>query len=162
MARLQFEGIDEYASQLAGFVEKSEGMIKRAVYDGAAVMMSEMKNQIAALPELKDKFFSPYEIPIKGVTASEKRGLMTGVGLAKMRNDGGLVNTKIGFEGYNGVKTKKFPSGQPNVLIARAVNSGSSFRVKIPFVSRAVKAAKEKAEAAMAARFDADTKEMLK
>ena len=45
---------------------------------------------------------------------------------------------KLGFDGYNKVKTRKYPQGQPNAMIARAVESGSSVRKKNPFIRRAV------------------------
>lgn len=160
MARLQFEGIDRYVSQLEDMGQKSEGMIKRAVYDGAAVVLAEIKSQIASLPVVQTNPEPGKQM--NGVFGYEKDGLMQGIGSSKMKNDEGFINTKIGFAGYNKLRSKKFPAGHPNVLIARAVNSGSSFRVKIPFVQRALTAAKAKAEAAMEARFDADTKDMLK
>ena len=60
------------------------------------------------------------------------------------------LNTKIGFDGYNDVKTKKYPNGQPNMMIARSINAGTSFRRPYPFVQRCGKNAKLPAEAAMA------------
>ena len=50
--------------------------------------------------------------------------------------------------------TRKYPHGQPNALIARAVISGTSFRKKNNFVGRAVKAVKAEAENQMRAAFD--------
>lgn len=161
MATFVFEGINEYASKVSSLVEKSEGMIKRAVYDGAGVVLQAAIAEISALPVVENRY-RVTGLPMRGITETQKAGLLQGIGLAKMRNDGGLVNTKLGFDGYNGVRTKRYPNGQPNALIARAVNSGSSVRVKNPFINRAVRAAKAKAEAAMAARFDADTKNMMK
>ena len=32
-----------------------------------------------------------------------------------------MLNVKLGFDGYNGMKTKKYPKGQPNVLLARSI-----------------------------------------
>ncbi len=163
MAKISFPGVDLYAEQLSQFTEKSEGMIKCAVYDGARPVMTAMQAEIAALPEIESRYYkNGRNLPLRGVTKTQKKGLLDGIGFAKMRNDNGYVNTKIGFDGYNGVRSKKYPNGQPNALIARAVNSGSSVRVKIPFVNRAVKAAKEQAEAAMKKRFDEDTKEIMK
>lgn len=161
MATFQFEGINAYASQISSLIEKSEGMIKRAVYDGAAVVMAAVVSEISALPVIENRYRST-SLPMRGVTATQKAGLLAGVGLAKMKNESGFINTKLGFNGYNGVRDGKYPNGQPNALIARAVNSGSSVRVKIPFINRAVKAAKAQAEAAMSARFDADTQNMIK
>lgn len=161
MATFHFSGIDEYAAQLKKLNDKAEGMIKRAVYDGASVVLAAVISEISALPTIKNRY-NVTDLPLAGVTETQKRGLINGVGLARMKNENGYVNTKLGFDGYNAAKSKKYPKGQPNALIARSVNSGSSARVKIPFINRAVKAAKAKAESAMTARFDADTNNMIK
>ena len=136
-------------------------MIKRAVYDGAAVVLAAVVSEINGLPVIENRY-NVTKLPMLGVPETQKRGLLAGVGLAKMQNQGGFINTKLGFDGYNGVRNGKYPNGQPNALIAQSVNSGSSVRVKIPFINRAVKAAKAEAEAAMAARFDADTQNIMK
>lgn len=160
MAKFQFQGVNEYAEQLTRLSEKSVGMIKRAVFDGAAIVADAVKAEISALPEATVNP-QPGE-QLNGVFGYEKEGLINGLGLAKMTNENGFINTKLGFEGYNRMKSKSYPNGHPNALIARAIESGSSVRRKIPFVSRAVKAAKEKAEAAMMARLEADIKNETK
>ena len=156
MATFQFQGMDEYAAKLNKMSDKAVGMIKRAVYDGAAAVLHEAIAQISALPVIENRYRGT-DPPLRGVTATQKAGLLAGIGLAKMTNANGFINTKLGFDGYNGVRNGKYPNGQPNALIARAVNSGTSVRVKIPFIARTVKAAAGPAETAMAARFDADT-----
>lgn len=161
MAKLKFEGLDAYTEQLRKMSDKSTGMIKRAVWEGARVIADATAAEIAALPVVKDHMYPPQKLPIHGVTAAQKRGLLNGLGLAGMKNESGYINTKLGFDGYNATKTKAYPNGQPNALIARVVNSGSSSRAKIPFVNKAVKSAKERAEAAMSARFDADTRQII-
>lgn len=161
MAKLEFSGMDEYLRTLKDMQGKSTGMIKRAVYDGAAEVAKAVKSAIQGLPET-DGYTKPYNLPIKGVTSAQKRGLLDGMGLSPMSNDGGFINTKLGFDGYNSVKTKQHPNGQPNALIARSINSGSSSRAKIPFVNNAVKSAKASAEKAMSSRFDADLKTITK
>ena len=62
-----------------------------------------------------------------------------------MQNDNGFLNVKIGFDGYNNVRTRTYPKGQPNALIARATESGSSVRKKTPFIRPAVNASKKQA-----------------
>ena len=62
-----------------------------------------------------------------------------------MENDKGYWNVKLGFDGYNKVKTKTYPNGQPNAMIARATESGSSVREKTPFVRTAVSATQKQA-----------------
>lgn len=158
MATLKMQGLDEYIEMLSKLEGATNGFIKRAVYDGAAVVADAVSAAIDNLPEVEG-YQPPAELPIRGVTREQKRGLKEGLGLTKMQDENGYINTKLGFNGYNSVKTKRFPQGQPNALIARAINSGSSARSKNPFVNNAVRSSQGKAEAAMAARFDEDLKQ---
>lgn len=159
MARFQFQGIDDYAAKLYELSDQSETMIKRAVYDGAKVVADATIAEISAIPT-QTKNPEPGE-PL-GLLSYEKQGLLEGVGLSEIKNESGYINTKLGFSGYNRLRSKTYPNGHPNVMIARAVNSGTSVRRKNPFMTRVIRKAKEKAEAAMAARFDEDTKEIIK
>ena len=74
---------------------------------------------------------------------------MESFGIAKMQDDHGFRNVKIGFDGYNEVKTKSFPNGQPNVMVARIFNSGTSFSSKQPFFDKAVRATRSTAKQKM-------------
>lgn len=159
MARFEFQGINEYAENLSNLYDESETMIKRAVYDGAAVVAKEVKSEISGL-SATDR--NPSEGEELTLLSYEKEGLLNGLGLSEMKNENGFINTKLGFSGYNRLRSKTYPKGHPNVMIARAINSGTSIRRKNPFMTRAIRQAKEKAEAAMAARFDEDTKEIIK
>ena len=60
----------------------------------------------------------------------------------------------MGFDGYNEVKTRKYPNGQPNALMARSIESGSSARDKYPFIRPAVQATRKQAIAAAEAKLD--------
>lgn len=162
MAKFRFDGVDEYASKIYALEISSTGMIKRAIWEGARVVMDAVKTEINALPEISERRAMIKTDQIAGITPAQKRGLLNGCGLAKMQDEDGYINTKLGFAGYNATKTRAYPDGQPNLLIARAVNSGSSVRARNPFINKAVKAAKERAEAAMAASFDKDTAETIK
>lgn len=159
MAKFKFEGVDEYVSKLVSLSRVSEGVIKRAVYEGAGVVGDAILDAIQALPETGEGYpqrgYFPTEL-VYGVTVEQKQGLLDGFGYAKMENDNGYINTKIGFDGYNATKTKKYPNGQPNALIARSIESGTSKHQKTPFVRPAISKAKAKAEAAMAASVDKD------
>ena len=89
------------------------------------------------------------------LTSRAKKGLIKSFGVTPMSQDGdGIYNVKLGFDGYNDVKTKKWPKGQPNQLIARACESGSSAMIKQPFFREAVQKTKKKAESRMAEVLD--------
>ena len=128
----------------------TEKIIGKAVYAGAGVIADAVRQSVNSLPIVssKESFGTPSK-PISGVTTSQKKGLLDGLGISKMRTENGYYHVKVGFNGYNRTKTKKYPSGQPNILIARSVENGTSFRVKQPFVSPAVRRAKKTAEQKM-------------
>ena len=155
MAKIEFQGIDEYFDKLKIIGDKATGLCKRAVYDGAAIVADAVRAEVQALPTTDHN-----ETP-QGVFSYEKDGLLDGLGIAKIKDDNGVVSTRVDFDGYNRMKSKKYPQGHPNSMIARAINSGTSKRPKNPFMNRAANKAKAKANAAMGARMDADINEIM-
>ena len=149
----EFVGFDEYMAKLNELQANTTSLVKRAVYDGAAVVANEVRASIEALPSTDRN--PPKGEPL-GVLDYEKDGLLEGLGLSGMKNDDGFIYTHVGFEGYNRLKSKKYPKGHPNSMIARSIESGSSVRAKHPFMRKALQNAKQKAINAMAARLDED------
>lgn len=156
MAKFNFGGLDDYVSHLAHIGMNTEPCMKKAVFEGAKVVADAIRSEIEALPEDQENFHATSDYRTSGITSRQKDGLLNGLGISGIENNDGVVNCKVGFNGYNDVKTRAYPKGQPNVLIARAVISGTTYRVKNPFVSRAVKRVKAQAEAAMTSAFDAE------
>lgn len=144
-----FENLDKLVSQLQELSNKSEDMCKRAIYRGGGVVGDEMKKQIQGIPVVPDHDHG--EGVITGGTRAQIEGLIESMGLAPIQHYGRGLNTKVGFDGYNKVITKKYPKGQPNMMIARSINAGTSFRNKYPFVERSARMSKDEAEAIMAA-----------
>jgi hypothetical protein len=148
-----FEGLDEYIDKVDKLGGKSDGMAKRALYEGVAVVGESIRQAIIALP---------YH-PTKGISHAQKEGLLDGLGFSLMKHPKkGVWYVKIGFDGYNSVRTKKHPNGQPNAMIAAAVNSGTSRRAKTNFIYKAVNRAKQQSMSAMKVRFDADIENLMK
>lgn len=161
MAKFKFVGIDKYTKQLNGLLMATKDVvIGKTTYAGAAVVADAVRKSIEALPvgpgSAKDGEL------IDTVTPTQKRGLLDGFGISPIQNDNGFINVKLGFDGYNSMRTKRYPKGQPNVLIARAVNSGTTFRKKTRFVDKAVSAAKKAAEAAMDAACNREIEKIMK
>lgn len=152
MAKIKFKGLEAYERQLMKIQKASKDCIGKAIYEGAAVVADAVKESINALP-IDDRIAKRGQI-LHGITPEQKDGLIDGFGISKMRDDSGYINVKIGFDGYNSMVTKKYPQGQPNSMIARSVNSGTSFRQRIPFVDNAVRSKKDAAEKKMADAFD--------
>lgn len=150
MARYVVMGVEEYALKLSQLAEKSNKISKKALYAAAAVITDRIRSNIEALPVVPDYVLGTKDKPIEGVTAAQKAGLLDGLGFSPtMQDKKGIINVQIGYEGYNSVKTRKYPKGQPNLLIARSVESGTTFRKKTPFVRPAVEDTKSAAIAAL-------------
>ena len=161
MATFQFGGIDNYITQLNKLqAATKDDVIGKTVYAGAAVVADAVKDAIRSLP-VGSGHAAQGEL-VDTVTLPQKEGLLDGFGISRMKDDDGFVNVKLGFAGYNATRTDKYPQGQPNALIARAVNSGTTFRKKTRFVDKAVSASKKSAEAAMDAACNREIEKIMK
>lgn len=139
------KGMDEYLAKLGNLEFAAPGLAGQAIYEGAKVVADQVRAEIEALPTAESKRVA---IP-RDPTQVEKDGLLDGLGVAKKKNDNGYINVKIGMDGYNTDKTKKYPRGKPNAMIARSIESGSTVMKRNAFISRAVNKTKKEAEAAM-------------
>lgn len=161
MATFQFGGIDNYIKQLNKLQQSAkDGVVGKTVYAGAAVVADSVRRAIQALPVGDGRAQGGGLVDT--VTLPQKAGLLDGFGISRMKDDDGFVNVKLGFDGYNSTRTEKYPRGQPNALIARAVNSGTTFREKTKFVDKAVSSAKKDAEAAMDAACSREIEKIMK
>lgn len=149
------KGLDNYIAYLQKINLASEEMIGEAVYDMAKIVADKVRANIEALPAVSNAAnIATFKQGVSRLSEPEKQGLLDGFGVSAMQNDDGYMNVKLGFDGYNKVKTKKYPNGQPNALIARVTNSGSSYRQKTRFVDKAVSATRKQAEEAGQTKID--------
>lgn len=127
-----------------------------ALYEGAGILADAVREEIGKIPvnDQPWKGESGRTTRISTLTSAQKEGLLNGLGVAKHREEDGSVNTRIGFSGYNSHATKAHPNGEPNALVARAVESGTSFRAKTPIVRPAVRRVRQAAIDAMAKKFE--------
>ena len=135
MATFKFEGVDKLIAQYQKLDKNTEKVIGKAIYNGAHVVVKAVEAGIQSIST--DDRFGTAENPVNGPTSIQKLGLQYSLGVARMRNDNGFYNVKIGFDGYNRVKTKRWPSGQPNMMVARSIESGTSWMTKQPFMRKA-------------------------
>lgn len=161
MARFEFSGIDNYISRLNKLQQSTKGgVVGKTVYAGAAVVADSVRRAIQALPVGDGR--AQGDGLVDTVTLPQKAGLLDGFGISRMKDDDGFVNVKLGFDGYNSTRTEKYPRGQPNALIARSVNSGTTFRKKTKFVDKAVNSARKSAETAMDAACSREIEKIMK
>lgn len=157
MATLSMRGMQEYERMLDQLIDSrtTEDIIGKVLHAGAGVMADAIREELEELPVVRWDDFGTPEDKLKGVAPRQKRGLEEGFGISPVRFRDGYFDVKLGFDGYN-------DAGQPNALIARSVNSGTSFREKNPFVDRAVKESRKQAEAAMVKTADEEIEKIAK
>lgn len=174
MAKISAKGAEKYLTKLELLGKNTDAICKQAVYQGAKVAADAIDAAIDditvhSLPKGQTYFYLSEEdlangVLLDGITEAQAKGLHDGLGIAVMENKNFAWNTKIGFDGYNEVRTKTYPKGEPNALIARSVEkgaklareveSGTSLRKKTPFIAPAVKKIRKKAEHAMEVTID--------
>lgn len=159
MAKIELVGFDQYTTKISALIRDSTKMCKAVVYPGAAVLAEKIRAETAALPTISDAEaranYRSGQVN-DALSESQKAGLVASLGISGIKKDrSGMVQTSVGFTGYNSVKTRHFPNGQPNPEVARSLEKGTSYLRRNRFVERAVKAAREEAIAAMAAEADA-------
>lgn len=158
MATFKFEGLEEYISQMQKMVGITGKMIEDAVDEGAGLVADEVRQAIDRLP-VDDRYYATER---KGLKRAQVIGLYNSFGVAPIRNDNGFINRKLGFDGYNNLKSKKWPKGQPNSMVARSINSGTSFLPKTGFMDKATKAVRAECERAMRDSIDKSISKEIK
>ena len=140
MAKWTMHGMDEYSAYLQKIGKNTREIIGAGVYAMAEVVTDKIRKNLDALPTVTNAAnIATYKKGYSRLSDLEKEGLLEGLGVSPMQDDNGYKNVKVGFDGYNSVKTKEYPKGQPNVLIARITESGSSYREKSPFIRSALR-----------------------
>ena len=150
--------IDDYIHKLEQMHANTEEMIGRAIFPGAAIVADAVRSSIEGIPEAPKQYARGMKT---GLTASQKAGLLDGLGIAVMRNDGGFLNVKVGMDGYNSTVTKRWPKGQPNALIIRSLESGTSFQLRQPVIGPAIRSSRQAAIQKMKEQFDEETRKVM-
>lgn len=144
MAVIQFKRGDEYLMKIS----KLEAALKdevcgAAIYGAAGIVADEIRSQLKAVPS--DEGYGTASEPTRGPKAGQKEGLLDALGISSMEEKSGYYDVKIGFDEYNGIKTKRWPRGQPNQMVARSIERGTSWMKANAFVKRAMAATRKRA-----------------
>lgn len=139
MATISFPGLEAYRKDLEKIYAEVPRIENQSLYDGAGVLADAVAEEIDGLTEL---------------TPIQRRDLRRGMGIAGFWSENGSTVTKIGFEGYNSIRTRRWPNGQPNAMIARSLIRGTSWMRANRFTARAAKKARERCIRSMQERMD--------
>lgn len=145
MATIKFNAGDEYLGKISRLATSvKDEVCGPAIYSAASIVADAIRDELQKVPA--DETHGTEEEKAKGPRKIQKKGLYDSLGITKLRTDeNGDMDVKIGFDGYNGLKTKTWPKGQPNQMIARSVERGTSFMDSTPFIKKAVSRTKAQA-----------------
>lgn len=145
---LEVDGFEKLTQEMQKLPEKAEEVAALALYDGAGVMADAVSRATRGIATEPFKYASGGR---KRKPSPEEKAIIESApkGIGKFRKDGVSVRTSVGMQnaGYadlNGT-TKPIPQ------IANAINSGTSFMEKQPFLRKAFSQSKKAAEAAIEA-----------
>lgn len=148
MATIRFKRGDDYLIRLSRLEASADEVAKKAIYDGAGVVANRIKMELHCIPDVHRYILEDLEKSF-GITPID-------------RDRSGNWNAKIGFDGYGSHPTAQYPKGLPNQMMARAIESGTSFRGKYPFVRSAVTRTRQQCLDKMRERIDIETKKIMK
>ena len=151
--------LEEYNRKIYELGADAVEYIEKAVKAGADPVADAVRSNLNGIPT-DDGFKKPGEIR-NGLRSVQKAGLQASLGIAPIRNDSGFINVKIGFDGYNAMHSKRYPQGQPNSMIARSIEGGTSYMIAHPFVSPAVRSSRKQAEQTMEQEIDKAIKNIM-
>ena len=145
------EGLNELSRALESLGNAADGIAAQGLYEGARVMADAVRQSVQSIQTARFRYVknggqrlpSPEE---KAVLENAK------IGVAKFRKNGIRVDTSVGIQnsGYGTLNGKTVPVP----VIANAINSGTSFMKKQPFVRKAANSGGKKAIAAMTASIE--------
>ena len=158
--QMKVDGMAEISEVLSRMADGAAAAASRALYEGAGLMAEEINKgagQIKTAP-----FSYAHDGETRLPSPEEKEIVMkAAAGIARFDKDGTEVNTSVGCQnsGYAELNGKK----KPIPKIVNAINSGTSFMHKQPFVRKAARSGAPRAMAAMRESieksFEAMTKE---
>lgn len=153
------DGLEEISEMLNQLGNDAQKIASLALYEGAGVMADEVTRSAEAIRT------EPFRYAVFGTrlpSPEEKDALLQngGVGIAKFDKNGSEVTTSVGYgnAGYAEIKGKQKAVAQ----IANAINSGTSFMQKQPFIRKAANSGSRKATEAIRQAIEARIKEITK
>ena len=138
------KGLDGIGEMLGALEEQAEGVAARGLYEGAGIMASAI---VQAAQGIQTEKFHGKRDSRKPSPEEKKIVLGATVGIAKFDKNGSEVNTSVGYKNAGYAKLAGKTVAVPKVV--SAINSGTSFMKKQPFVRKARTKATAQATAAI-------------
>lgn len=134
--KFRFKGIDEYIARLERITNPytAEEMIEKAVEDASKIVDQQTLKELQALPVDNRQYVDGKR---DGILQVQKDALIKSFGTSPIENKNDFINDKTGVDrSVNKLK-------QPQVVIARRLENGTSYMKKNPVFSRASRKARK-------------------
>lgn len=144
--QMKVDGMVEISEMLSEMEERAPAVAAKALYEGAGIMADEIRKGADSIRTAPFKYASGSDTRLP--SPEEKEIVQTAAaGIAKFNRNGTEIDTSVGFRnaGYAELKGKTVPIPK----IVNAINSGTSFMRKQPFVRKSANSASPKALEAM-------------
>lgn len=159
MAKVKTTGLTEIIKELEKLEANTDEILDEVTLEGAGVVADVMRAQIRSLKTSDEyeggngkRYAKPEDI----------KGLYESLGYTPTQFKGTKIDSNVGFDGYNSNRTKKYPNGHANRMIANAINKGTSFMVAQPFINRSKRQAEKKCIELMQLKLDQAIKKIVK
>ena len=138
---IKSDKLDEWIASMKKLGAEADSLVGKMIYEMAAEVVENVRKNVENLQDISDEEAIINYKAGRSTTVSEsqKKGLVESLGISPSQDDQGIRTISVGFDGYNGVKTKAWPQGQPNAMIARSLEKGTSFMPKQPFLAKALR-----------------------
>ena len=136
--KIDVRDLDIYNRKISYLASEVTMIATRALYVGAGLAADDLRAATSALQTVSNNAaMGAYQAKRPSyISGPQKEGLLNGLGIASFQFSEEKINTSVGFSGYNNVHTKKWPSGQPNKMIAAICNHGTSgTMIRQPFIT---------------------------
>ena len=152
---MKVDGVEALSEMLGRMEEKAPAVASGALYEGAGIMADEIRKGADTIKA--DKFhYAVFPTATQRLPSPEEKAIVqaAAAGIAKFNKNGTEVDTSVGFRnaGYAELNGKMVPIPK----IVNAINSGTSFMKKQPFIRKAAAAATPKAIAKMQKYIEAE------
>lgn len=156
---LKVEGMESITEMLSKAENAAPGIAAQALYKGAGAVADEISKGARGLRTAPFRYANGWQ---RDPSPEEKAALVSAgaAGIAKFRKTGNSVDTSVGYgrSGYVTINGKQ----KPVAVIANAINSGTSFMKKQPFIRKAISQAKGKATDAITEEVERLVGDLLK
>lgn len=154
----------EYDKKLHALSHDTDRIVKFGLYDGIGcftdAIRQELKSDMIVVADKWAIVAWTKKEPVY-LCESQREGLLTGLGIRKMRKKHGAIYTRTHFAGYNSIHTRRWPKGQPNTTIAAACEHGTSVLIEQPFIRPAFNMAKAQAVELFKQTYQEEAKKIL-